>query len=60
MQISRHWRMNAQRYRLEGVQYENGNIAVQARHLELEQEDLPTYVPKSTDKREKRAAVTAA
>ena len=24
MQISRHWRLNAQRYRLQGVRYENG------------------------------------
>ncbi|GAB4328236.1 MAG: hypothetical protein Kow00117_14750 [Phototrophicales bacterium] len=31
MQISRHWRMNAQRYRLEGVRYENGETSLQAR-----------------------------
>lgn len=31
MQISRHWRLNAQRYRLEGVRDENGNVGLQAR-----------------------------
>jgi hypothetical protein len=31
MQISRHWRMKAQRYRLEGVRYENGAVNIQAR-----------------------------
>ncbi len=33
MQISRHWRMNAQRYRLQGVRYENGEIRLVARAL---------------------------
>ena len=31
MQISRHWRMNSQRYRLEGVRYPNGEVSIQAR-----------------------------
>ncbi len=31
MQISRHWRMNAQRYRLEGVRVESGEVSLQAR-----------------------------
>lgn len=31
MQISRHWRMNAQRYRLEGVRYDNGEVSLQQR-----------------------------
>ena len=31
MQISRHWRLNSQRYRLEGVRYENGEVCLQAR-----------------------------
>jgi hypothetical protein len=31
MQISRHWRMNQQRYRLVGVRYENGEADIQAR-----------------------------
>ena len=33
MQISRHWRLNSQRYRLQGVRYENGEIRLVARTL---------------------------
>ncbi len=33
MQISRHWRLNSQRYRLEGVRYVNGEVRLQARAL---------------------------
>lgn len=36
MQISRHWRMNAQRYQLVGVRYENGEISVQDRPITVE------------------------
>jgi hypothetical protein len=43
MQISRHWRMNAQRYRLEGVRYDNGEVSLQARptppNSEVERQD---------------------
>jgi hypothetical protein len=31
MQISRHWRLKPQRYRLEGVRYENGEVCLQER-----------------------------
>lgn len=31
MQISRHWRMNSQRYRLEGMRFQTGEICLQAR-----------------------------
>ncbi|MCA0453207.1 MAG: hypothetical protein LCI00_04455 [Chloroflexi bacterium] len=31
MQISRHWRLNSQRYRLQGVRYENGEMSLQNR-----------------------------
>jgi 20S proteasome alpha/beta subunit len=31
MQISRHWRMNSNRYRLEGVRYANGAVSIQER-----------------------------
>jgi hypothetical protein len=31
MQISRHWRMNAQRYRLEGARTLNGDVRLQVR-----------------------------
>lgn len=33
MQISRHWRLNSQRYRLEGVRYVNGEVRLQARTM---------------------------
>lgn len=31
MQISRHWRLNPVRYRMQGVRYENGVISLQNR-----------------------------
>jgi len=31
MQISRHWRLNSQRYRLEGFRNSNGEVSLQAR-----------------------------
>ena len=31
MQISRHWRLNPQRYRLEGFRNSNGNLSLQPR-----------------------------
>jgi hypothetical protein len=36
MQISRHWRMNSQRYRLAGVRYQNGQIRLQPRPVQPE------------------------
>jgi hypothetical protein len=36
MQISRHWRMNSQRYRLEGVRYSNGEVSLQTRPARVE------------------------
>ncbi len=35
MQISRHWRLNSQRYRLQGVRYENGAVSLQSRPAPL-------------------------
>jgi hypothetical protein len=43
MQISRHWRLNAQRYRLEGVRYENGEVSLQSRLTPLENADNKVY-----------------
>lgn len=42
MQISRHWRMNPQRYRLQGVRYSNGVVSLQARpaRVEVEEDNL--------------------
>ncbi len=33
MQVSRHWRMNAQRYRLEGVRYSDDTMSLQHRPM---------------------------
>ncbi|MGQ9887050.1 MAG: hypothetical protein ACUVSX_01045 [Aggregatilineales bacterium] len=33
MQISRHWRLNPQRYRLEGYRTSDGRLSIQARQL---------------------------
>ncbi|MFQ3567576.1 MAG: hypothetical protein SNJ59_11315 [Aggregatilineales bacterium] len=41
MQISRHWRMNAQRYRLEAVRQPNGEVRVQPR-LAQPNDETPT------------------
>ncbi len=42
MQISRHWRLNSQRYRLQGVRYENGEVRLQARAIPcVEQRETP-------------------
>ncbi|MEO0565846.1 MAG: hypothetical protein AAF125_27300 [Chloroflexota bacterium] len=45
MQITRHWRLNSQRYRLEGVRYNNGQVSLQERpqpvkDTQVEQETL--------------------
>lgn len=39
MQISRHWRLNAQRYRLEGFRTERGELSLQDRPETLEDND---------------------
>jgi hypothetical protein len=51
MQISRHWRMNGQRYRLQGVRYANGEVSLQARP-QLCQEEIRNDV-RDTQAREK-------
>jgi hypothetical protein len=33
MQISRHWRLNAQRYRLEGYRSTNGSLSLRPRPI---------------------------
>ena len=41
MQISRHWRLNPQRYRLEGFRNPNGNLSLQRRPM-IKSSDLQT------------------
>lgn len=38
MQISRHWRLNGVRYRLQGYKYEDGTYSLQARRKFQESE----------------------
>lgn len=38
MQISRHWRLNPVRYRLQGVRYENGTVSLQTRPTPAEKD----------------------
>lgn len=45
MQISRHWRLNAQRYRLQGVRYENGEVRLNARHVSCGEERIQIEKP---------------
>jgi hypothetical protein len=42
MQISRHWRLNPQRYRLQGVRYENGQVSLQARPAPRNEKETQT------------------
>ncbi len=53
MQISRHWRMNSQRYRLEGVRYVNGEIRLNARQQ-------PCVEPRETTKSVQERVVAVA
>lgn len=46
MQISRHWRLNAQRYRLEGFRAANGEVSLQNRPT------LPNHEPKPQEQAE--------
>jgi len=44
MQISRHWRMNSQRYRLEGVRYQDGSLSLQSRPIAGNAVEQPTPI----------------
>ncbi len=49
MQISRHWRMNPQRYRLQGVRYANGEVSLQARPQPVnEGASEPVHTPQAS------------
>lgn len=55
MQISRHWRLNAQRYRLEGTRTPDGKLRFQPR-IVIEQQP---EIEKETDARSVRTAAAA-
>lgn len=54
MQISRHWRLNAKRYRLEGVRYTTGDVSLQERALMTAAQN-----EQATTEQEKRAVAAA-
>jgi hypothetical protein len=55
MQISRHWRLNSQRYRLQGVRYENGAVSLQSRPAPIKSHEAQVEQPKH-EKAELKAA----
>ncbi len=61
MQISRHWRLNAQRYRLQGFRNENGELSLQARptlrHRDVTDHHTPMEI-EVENKQPKTQAVT--
>jgi hypothetical protein len=59
MQISRHWRLNAQRYRLQGIRYENGEVSLQIRPTPPHAQVHPELV-RSTDTRNEKIGLKAA
>lgn len=48
MQISRHWRLNSQRYRLQGVRYGNGEVSLQARPTPRNRSEVTTSNDETT------------
>ena len=58
MQISRHWRMNANRYRLEGFALSNGEKSLQPRQTVKTNHTAPKSV--SETKTQEQRALTAA
>jgi hypothetical protein len=60
MQISRHWRMNAQRYRLVGVRHENGDVSLQDRRGSNREQLNEVYADRKAQAKPGTAAVTAA
>lgn len=52
MQISRHWRLNAIRYRLEGVQYNDGSVSLQKRPQIEQYSEQDTQLEKPAVSRE--------
>jgi hypothetical protein len=58
MQISRHWRLNSQRYRLQGVRYGNGEVSLQARPTPRNQKEHATEEMPVQITQENRAVAT--
>ena len=58
MQISRHWRLNSQRYRLQGTEFEDGSRSLQQRPIPVEaREDESAGYRSDTNRSEKTVAL---
>jgi hypothetical protein len=58
MQISRHWRLNPQRYRLQGVRYGNGDMSLQTRPVPANTEQTATV--RDVAEKDEKVALKAA
>ena len=58
MQISRHWRLNPQRYRLQGVRYDNGEVSLQTRPTPATAEQ--NAIVRDVNSKEEKVALKAA
>lgn len=52
MQISRHWRLNAQRYRLQGTEFEDGSYSLQQRPVPVEAREDDAMPPSAPNKQQ--------
>jgi hypothetical protein len=59
MQISRHWRLNSKRYRLEGVRYENGDVSLQQRPTVISTDNTETQMAEVVVENNDKAFVAA-
>lgn len=59
MQISRHWRLNSQRYRLEGYRNRNGEVSLQSRPTSTHASDV-THETQEIEHVTEKAAVAVA
>lgn len=60
MQISRHWRLNSQRYRLQGVRYQDGKVSLQSRPIMVADSKLDDTEINIESEHAKSTAVNAA
>ena len=60
MQISRHWRLNSQRYRLQGVRYHDGKVSLQSRPVMVADSKLDATEANIESEHAKNTAVNAA
>lgn len=59
MQISRHWRLNPQRYRLQGVRYGNGEVSLQSRPAPRQSNESQNETRAAQNNHDNRVAAAA-